>query len=144
MGEEHIQKEVDVLIYKLEQKVSKPLSLADNIPLALVSSLWAIIQGERLNTEDPNMLKLVDLISHFFHDSGKLVGQRALCSSTFMRLSERLGLTNIGQAFRVFFSIVDPVIENHREHFDANKSAQDFIDQFLLEIEVTVLVICTH
>ncbi len=136
-AEQQLGIEADDLIKRLDQGIHRPLKISDFFPISILNPLWTLIQGKRLDPDDPQMLKLIEAMDHLLIDFGKSAGQIGITSPTVMRIVEWLGLTRFHESFEIIFSHLDPVIAWHKETLDPKLPPRDFIDQFLLEIQVT-------
>ncbi len=135
--EAQIQEEVTELIQNLDRKSNRPIKIGDDFPLPVLSILWTMIQGERIDHGNPDFLRMMDQWYIFVHEFGTNVGQLAAANPWIMRLLERAGILKMHQIFSSFFPFLDPIIEQHRRTLDTDiKEARDFIDRFLLEMEV--------
>jgi hypothetical protein len=68
--------ELDFIIFKLEFKIleldistffgtGKQIGLLGTMNISIINALWAIITGERLDIEDPNLNKAVKILNEF-------------------------------------------------------------------------------
>jgi hypothetical protein len=59
--------EVSKLCHKLSKNDGQPVDLSGSMNVSIINSLWTIVVGEKLDLEDPNLLKVADLIDQFLH-----------------------------------------------------------------------------
>ena len=59
--------EVSKLCQKLSKDEGQPVDLSGSMNVSIINALWAIMVGERLDLEDPNLLKVVDSIDQLLH-----------------------------------------------------------------------------
>ncbi len=137
--ENNIQEEATEFLDKLEEKGrhGQPVDLLKLAYVPVVNSLWTLIQGERLDPADPTYDKILEAWHLALYEFGSNIGQQAVTSIPMMKLMEYLGVIHFGEVFKLFFSYLDPVIDKHEATLDKNGEARDFIDKYLLEIQVS-------
>ncbi len=55
--------EVSKLCQKLSKNEGQPIDLSGSMNISIINALWSIIVGERLDLDDPNLLRVVDSIN---------------------------------------------------------------------------------
>ena len=59
--------EISKLCQKLSANEGQPVDLSGTMNVSIINALWSIMVGERLELEDPNLLKVVDSIDQLLH-----------------------------------------------------------------------------
>ena len=134
--EQNIQEEADDLLKRLDQNISQPLRISEAFPLPILSSLWTMIQGQRIDPKDQEIVAAGKAIQRLMTDFSKVASQIGLTNAPFMRVIEYLGLTKFEVSFRLFFSYMDGVIDKHNKTLNRDEPPRDFVDRYMLEIEV--------
>ena len=55
--------EVAKLCQYLSKRCDEPINLAGTMNISIVNALWSILVGEKLDLEDPNLIKVVTLVN---------------------------------------------------------------------------------
>jgi hypothetical protein len=55
--------EVAKLCQYLSKRCDEPINMAGTMNISIVNALWSILVGEKLDLEDPNLIKVVTLIN---------------------------------------------------------------------------------
>jgi methyl farnesoate epoxidase/farnesoate epoxidase len=57
------QEEVAKLCQHLSKKCDEPINLNGTMNISVLNALWSILVGENLDLEDPNLIKIVNLVN---------------------------------------------------------------------------------
>ncbi len=139
-AENNIQEEATEFLDKLEKQGRQPVDIIKFAYVPIVNSLWTIIQGERLDPTNPTYDKILEAWHIAFNEFGSNIGQQAVTSIPLMKLMQFLGVLHFQDVFKLFFSYLDPVIDKHEATLDKNGEARDFIDRYLLEVQVLIIL----
>ena len=132
-----IQDEVSELILRLEKKTNQPISITDELYLPLVSSLWTMIQGEKIEANDSVFLGMMDEWHRGFFEFGQNIVQTGLANLSFMKILHFFGYVHFDEIFKRFFQYLDPVVQKHKESLGKqDEPTRDWIDRYLLEVQV--------
>ena len=132
-----ISEEVSKLVEDFKQEASRgePVNLKNKTNLAVVNTLWQIINGEKADLKDPQMLKV-------FNSTSKFIEENSLCGPVMILP----WLRHVPPFSRVFQSarsspqqmrrVTSTSISQHKETKDS-ETPRDFIDCYLNKMEET-------
>ena len=132
--EDAINDEVEKLIEVLKKKEGQAVGLNLQMNISIVNALWAILVGEKLDLDDPKLLKVVKTLDEFarFDDPPNYllmqIGPWAVkkFSSHFLTAQTFYDHTK---------ELIWPYIIEHEKN--TSDDSKDFIDVYLKEIEKT-------
>jgi hypothetical protein len=61
--EDLFQDEVAKLCQYLSKRCDEPINMAGTMNISIINSLWSILVGEKLELEDPDLIKVVNLVN---------------------------------------------------------------------------------
>ncbi len=135
-----IQEEATDLLARFEQKMDAPFEISEDFFLPVVSSLWTMVSGERVDPTNPDFLRLL----HYFHigfvDTGRNYVQPAITNVALMRVYEALGITQYEKVFKGFYDYVAPTFQRRKETLDKESESVDFIDRYLVDVFVRIIL----
>ena len=135
--EYRIHEEATDLIERLEQNCGKPMDLPQQLHIPLVSSLWTMIQGERVDPHDPFIVEMIREWQRAFYEFGQNIIQVGLTSAPLMKILHALDMVHFDQVFGRFFQFLGPAIDQHKASLaKEGEHARDLIDRYLLEVMV--------
>ncbi len=121
---------------RLEKLNGAPVEITEEFYLPIVNSLWTMIQGERLNPEVKVYDEMMKSWHVIFYEFGRNIGQIAITNKVLMRLMEWTGVLHFQDTFKLFFNYLDPVIDQHMATLDKTGEPRDFMDRYLMEVQV--------
>ena len=139
--EDSLNEEVQKLLDNLRPKANKAISLRNTFNISIVNALWSIVIGEKLDLNDPKLMKTVELFDAF-NRSAEGPTSAAANLIPFPKLlnlglvKKALGLDQLEAFFGQVLQMVKPAIDNHKSTLDEN-NIRDFMDLYLLEISKT-------
>ena len=132
-----ITEEVSKLVEDFRQEAvsGKPFALKNKTNLAVVNTLWQILNGEKADMKDPEMMKMFDSNSKFMEEN-------SMCGPIMIMpwLRHLPPFTSIFQAARrspqMMRRVTSDSIRRHKDSRDSEVS-RDFIDCYLSKMEET-------
>ncbi len=112
--------------------------------ISILNALWFILVGEKLDLEDPQSTKCMNLIDDLF----RKIGSNTVSLSTLNILLPHSSLAKLpilenftgwkhfNKTFKELADFIFPIIEEHKKTLDPN-NVRDFMDLMLLEIQNT-------
>ena len=82
MGE-IIQDEFSYFAKILEETNGNPVETQDLFNIPVLNGLWRILSGRRLDSKDPNLSQIIDLMDEMFAEFGSPFGILGFMSSRF-------------------------------------------------------------
>ncbi len=81
--DEVIQDEFSYFAKMLEQTNGEPVETRDLFNVPVLNGLWRILTGQRLDSKDPNLVQIIDIMDDLFADSGSTLGILGFMNSRF-------------------------------------------------------------
>jgi hypothetical protein len=115
-SEDLVQVEVGDFLQRLQDdlKDMKTIEFKGQFHVSVMSSLWTIVNGEKLSVEDPKMIKVMKSMDQLFEEMGATIVQLAFFSKRLMKLVNFLGLADIYGFMDKLWKIMDPIIDEHK------------------------------
>ena len=132
-----ISEEVGKLVedFRLEAGRGRPLGLKNKTNLAVVNTLWQILNGEKADLKDPQMLSV-------FNSTSQFIEENSLCGPIMIMpwLRHLPGFSTIFQKARSspqeMRKVTSQSIKKHRDSIDG-AAPRDFIDCYLNKMNET-------
>jgi hypothetical protein len=79
-SEDLVQCEVNEFLHRLEEdnKNDQPIEFTGRFHISVMSTLWTIANGEKLNADDPRMIKVMTSMDQVFEEMGATIVQNIL------------------------------------------------------------------
>jgi hypothetical protein len=125
----------------IDVPLGQPTILELTVEISIINALWRILTEEKLNLEDPHILKILKLMKDFVEVVSSC-GTSPLSVVIPRRMTrwpiiERVcGLKTTKEALNSVLDLVKPYIAQHKETMDEN-NIRDLIDLMLLEQQKT-------
>ncbi len=132
--ENMIAEEVQDLCKRLEKSNGQPINIRLDFNLAVINSLWAIATSERLDSDDPKIMQVVDMLDRFFQEVGNPVNFICFMYPSLLNLAEATNALVGPIATRKMFALFSSVVSDHENSFQED-NLRDFTDHYLKEIK---------
>ena len=129
MGE-IIKDEFSYFAKTLEQTNGNPIQTQDLFNVPILNGLWRVLSGERLDSNDPNLVEIMRIMDELFAQLGSTLGMLAFINSRAFLMLERLGLLDILNRVKKIFQIIDEEIAEHESTFQ-DDYMRDFTDCYI-------------
>ncbi|KAG5896789.1 hypothetical protein JTB14_008365 [Gonioctena quinquepunctata] len=134
--EEIIHEETKSLIEMFRECDSKPISMHDAFDIAVLNGLWAMMAGERFETDDERLKKLLQII----HDGFRIVdiSGGVLNQMPFLRhvAPDASGYNQIKNILERMWEFLEETISEHRKSVGLSQQPRDLIDAFLQTMNI--------
>ena len=134
--EDMFQDEVTKLCEFLSRRCDEPVNLAGTMNISIVNALWAILVGEKLDLEDPNLVKVVTLVNNLINGPSPMNVTTAIMPHPIMATWPGIRLLSghkrAMQTFDAIFEMVEPYVDEHEKTLDP-ENIRDFLDLMLVE-----------
>ena len=128
--------EVSKLCQTLNKKTDQTLDLAGMFNVAIVNSLWSLITSEKLDHDDPALLKIVAQINHVVRNANPISPIAAALPDPRMSkwplLSKLSGYYLLEGTFGSLLGLIEPYLKEHKKTLDP-ENIRDFLDLMLAE-----------
>ncbi|CAG9864108.1 unnamed protein product [Phyllotreta striolata] len=134
--EEKIHEETRCLIEAFKRNGAQPIHMHDAFDVSVLNGLWAMMAGQRFETDDKRLRRLLQII----HDAFRLVDISGgmLNQMPFLRYvaPNASGYNQIREILERMWEFLEETIEDHRKTFFVSQQPRDLIDAFLQKIDV--------
>ncbi|CAH1235119.1 unnamed protein product [Diabrotica balteata] len=134
--EEKIHEETRALIEHFKKNDAEPVFMHNAFDISVLNALWAMMAGQRFETDDERLRKLLQII----HDAFRLVDISGglLNQMPFLRYiaPDACGYTQIRNILERMWDFLEETIEEHKKTVSDSQQPRDLIDAFLQKIDV--------
>ncbi|XP_023015476.2 methyl farnesoate epoxidase [Leptinotarsa decemlineata] len=134
--EEKIQEETASIVEIFKKHNSQPIDMHNVFGISVLNGLWAMMAGERLDSDDERLKKLLEIINDCFRIvdiSGGLLNQMP-----FLRhvAPETTGYNKLKEILDRMWEFLEETITEHRKHLELSEQPRDLIEAFLQQIHI--------
>ena len=117
------------------------MNLNHTMNISVLNALWSLLVGEKLDLEDPKLVKIVEMFDELFKEQSTtaMAILAFLPHPSMAKLPILRHLTAMDKNFRTFGAtqdFIEPYITEHKRTLDP-ENIRDFVDLMLLEIDNT-------
>ncbi len=129
-----VEEEVEAFCRHMERTKEEAVDIGRHFNIAVLNSLWKLVLNEKLEYDDPKLVRLVHLLNKTFQESTGIVANVVMTTRPLFKLAERWDLLSRVVAIKNMRSFLKDAISDHERTFQED-SLRDFTDHYLKEIQ---------
>ncbi len=124
-----MEEEVEAFCRHMERTKEEAVDIGRHFNIAVLNSLWKLVLNEKLEYDDPKLVRLVHLLNKTFQESTGIVANVVMTTRPLFKLAERWDLLSRVVAIKNMRSFLKDAISDHERTFQED-SLRDFTDHY--------------